>query len=342
MQSKELASDPLLQARESLREAFTLLDQARLGAAARNCERALDLVPNWVEALDLYAAVMDQMGFVGKAGSLREKAASQDAVSHSVWENESVLTSRRFGAVEPMVRRQGGARGAGPNPAAQGLLEDACRAREVGKLGSALHKCEAALGLDPDWADAHDLRGVLLDDMGHAEKAITAYLEAIRLNPSHTGARRNLLQAGAALDDDGFSGLIVVRRFSFPSEAEVAQRRLEAEGFPACVLQADIVTMNWLFSNMVGGVKLCVREEDAEEALVVLDWDLTTPEPGERCPKCGSVEVRYEKYNLRWVYAIILLFKIPLPIKKERWTCRRCGASWKDEQVENQQSLWRG
>ena len=71
----------------------------------------------------------------------------------------------------------------------------------------------------------------------------------------------------------------------------------------------------------MGWVKLCVREEDAEKALAALDRGPVQPEPEARCPKCGSADVHHEKYNLRWVYAFILVFKIPRPIKKDRWVC---------------------
>jgi tetratricopeptide (TPR) repeat protein len=91
-----------------------------------------------------------------------------------------------------------------------------------------LRSCDTTLKRPPDWAEAYNLCGLILYDIGHTEEAIAAYAEAVCLDPSFGDARRNLLRAGDSL----------------------------------------------------------------------------------------------------MVYAFILLIRIPLPIKKDRWSCRECGASW--------------
>ena len=321
---------PSEEARQCLVEAQTLADEGRLGGAAQKCERALELSPNWAEAHQLYAAVLEEMGFVAKARVAYERASRPDAVSYDV------LASREQPERRPSSLARSGASTMQiePDSGARRLLEKARSAWDSGKLGSALRTCDAALTRVPDWPEAHNLRGLILDDMGHAEEAIGAYMEALRLAPSFDDARRNLLRAGDALEDDGnFTGLVVLRTFSFPSEAEIARGRLEAEGIPAVVLQGEIVAMNWIFSPGVGWVKLCVRQEDAARAAVALDQDLARPEPEMRCPGCGSADVHYQKYNLRGVYASILALKIPLPVRKDRWVCRRCGANWNEEKA---------
>ncbi len=316
---------PPAEARQCLVEAATLASEGRLGGAAQKCERTLELSPNWAEAHELYGEVLEQMGFESKAQRAFEQASHPDALSYDVW--AGLGHSKKW--PDNLTRMRDGAMQTEPDPGTRQLLEKARDARDQGRLGSALRACETALERLPDWAEAHNLRGLILDDMGHPEKAIAAYMEAARLNPSFGDARRNLVRAGDALRDEGESeGMAVIRTFSFPSEAEIAQGRLEAEGLPAVVLQGEIVSMNWLFSPMVGWAKLCVRQEDAERALALLDQGPALSVPEERCPRCGSPDVHYEKYNLRWVYAFILLFRIPLPIRKDRWSCRHCGASW--------------
>ena len=44
----------------------------------------------------------------------------------------------------------------------------------------ALRECDAAFRLAPDYADAHNLRGVLLEELGQQQKAVAAYQEEIR------------------------------------------------------------------------------------------------------------------------------------------------------------------
>jgi tetratricopeptide (TPR) repeat protein len=62
-------------------------------------------------------------------------------------------------------------------------------------LEEALSNCELALEKLPMLADAHNLRGLILDDMGRIDEAIKAYRKALEINPGHEGARANLTDA---------------------------------------------------------------------------------------------------------------------------------------------------
>ena len=64
-------------------------------------------------------------------------------------------------------------------------------------LNKALADCETALQLNPNFAEAHNLRGLILDEMGRTDDAIASYREAIRLNPALDEARANLRDAEA-------------------------------------------------------------------------------------------------------------------------------------------------
>jgi rubredoxin len=111
------------------------------------------------------------------------------------------------------------------------------------------------------------------------------------------------------------------------------------------------VTMNWLYSNAIGGVKLQVKEDDVEQAMAVLAPHDQEQEPVEQetddleddptCPNCGSLDISYERYSMRWVFAswafsgLILttlfgaLGGFPLPFLKREWYCRACDYRWK-------------
>jgi hypothetical protein len=67
------------------------------------------------------------------------------------------------------------------------------------------------------------------------------------------------------------SRLTTVASFDLAAKAELARNVLEAAGIPAVLADAEIVAMDWLISNAVGGIKVQVREEDAERAAAVLD-----------------------------------------------------------------------
>jgi len=328
---------PLAEACEHLIEAYDLADKGRLGGAAQRCERALELVPNWSQAHYFHGTLLEEMGFVTLARAAYDRAGRPDALSFDIPRSPVRLRKQPSAAPSPPE--------GSPDPdtavEAPSRLEELFHAAEAawreGELGSALRACEAALVTDPDWPEAHNLRGLVLEDLGHPEGAAAGYLKAVRLDPSFTEARRNLIRAGDALEDDGgalvggASALVVIRAFSFPSEAEIARGRLEAEEIPAVITQAKIVDMNWALSNAVGGVKLCVRQQDVERALAVLEWDVDAVHPDMRCPSCGSGRVSCDGYEPPWGYGLIELLRRVLVTKKRRWTCLNCGARWKEE-----------
>jgi hypothetical protein len=64
---------------------------------------------------------------------------------------------------------------------------------------------------------------------------------------------------------------VTVATFSVLPEAEAARLRLETEGIPAIITDAEIVNMDWLLGNAVGYIKLQVPPERAAAALALLD-----------------------------------------------------------------------
>jgi hypothetical protein len=65
--------------------------------------------------------------------------------------------------------------------------------------------------------------------------------------------------------------LVTVATFDMPHKAELAKIALEEAGIRAEVNDREIVAMDWLLLNAVGGIKVQVAETDAERALVVLE-----------------------------------------------------------------------
>lgn len=65
--------------------------------------------------------------------------------------------------------------------------------------------------------------------------------------------------------------LTTVAAYDDPVRAQVARNLLEEAGVSAVITDSEIVAMDWLLSNAVGGIKVQVWEEDAERAAAVLD-----------------------------------------------------------------------
>jgi Tetratricopeptide repeat/zinc-ribbon domain len=64
-------------------------------------------------------------------------------------------------------------------------------------LKRALEHCDQAIVYNPASAEAHNLRGLILDGLGKIDQAILAYREALRLDPDFAGAQANLASAEA-------------------------------------------------------------------------------------------------------------------------------------------------
>ena len=134
--------------------------------------------------------------------------------------------------------------------------------------------------------------------------------------------------------------LVTVAIFVEPVEANLAKGRIEAEGIECFLAGEHFAGTYWLLSNAAGGVKLQVRESDAQRAAEILqakaekgsaetDDTWVEQDSGERCPKCHSDDIEYEPFSRKVFYLSILLLRFPLLFIKRRYTCRACGHVWK-------------
>ena len=130
--------------------------------------------------------------------------------------------------------------------------------------------------------------------------------------------------------------LVVIRRFSTVPEARVAQSVIDAAGIPCDLADDNIIAADWLYSNLVGGVKLRVPADRAEEAVVLLD---TAAEPlddpasgtehpfnsGDRCSACGVADFEALTQGRRGAIATLFFLGLPLVRVQHVRRCRHCG-----------------
>lgn len=132
-------------------------------------------------------------------------------------------------------------------------------------------------------------------------------------------------------------GLVTVGQFRDLPAALLAKGALDSAGIEAFLIDDNMVRMDWFISNLLGGIKLQVRPEDADAAMDVLENDI--PEGFEveglgdyeqpRCPKCGSVDITFEALNKPIAYTSAYV-GMPLPVPRDSWKCEACGQRWKD------------
>lgn len=132
------------------------------------------------------------------------------------------------------------------------------------------------------------------------------------------------------------SAPIVIARFSFPYEAQIARASLDAAGIPAFVADEHTVNMNWLYSNALGGVRLMVPRGRFAEAKAILEADFSdqveleaTVEPV-LCPTCGSDQVEPYTQGKKPAFLVFLLLGFPLFFYRHGLRCTQCGIFWKN------------
>ena len=130
--------------------------------------------------------------------------------------------------------------------------------------------------------------------------------------------------------------LVTIKSFSLPWEAELARATLEAQGIPAVVADAHTVSMNWLYSNAIGGVKLQVLETFVEAATKALAFQPeSSPSDSQEeidapiCPRCSNRNSTIIRLGRRWTFLTWLLVGVPLFFPLRRCKCLECGKVWK-------------
>lgn len=79
--------------------------------------------------------------------------------------------------------------------------------------------------------------------------------------------------------------LVTVATFANPVETHVARSCLEASGLKAFLTDEETASMVWYLTNALGGIKLQVGEQDADEALALLAESAGTASPSADQPE---------------------------------------------------------
>jgi len=135
--------------------------------------------------------------------------------------------------------------------------------------------------------------------------------------------------------------LVTIRQFRDLPEALLAKGSLESSGIECFLRDDNLVRLDWFISNFIGGVKLCVQPQDAENALKLLDEPILEgmyvhgvglyEQP--RCPKCASLDVNFQELDAPIAYTSAFL-RMPMPIQRPAWRCHACNAEWENDGAE--------
>lgn len=128
--------------------------------------------------------------------------------------------------------------------------------------------------------------------------------------------------------------LVTVARYDNSIQAHIVKAHLEGHDIVCFVFDANMVDLDPLLSNAIGGVKVKVREKDASEVTRIIQNLDDTPYTDANdeviaCPNCGSTSYYTHFNSMRSAKSIIaFLFSVwtfVFPIyRKQVLRCKKC------------------
>jgi hypothetical protein len=137
--------------------------------------------------------------------------------------------------------------------------------------------------------------------------------------------------------------LVIVGQYVNAPDALLAKSVLDSADIECFLADENLIRMDWLYSNAIGGIKLLVREEDASAAMEMLDQ--SCPETFDvegvgqyrqpSCPNCQSIDVSFEELIKSVAYGSIAATWLagimpPIPLRRRGWKCHACGHAWEE------------
>jgi hypothetical protein len=201
-------------------------------------------------------------------------------------------------------------------------LEEQHERQRLARLYEALDD-DALLAIAGDWDSLTEVAQDAIEDELE-RRGLDEELERLLDDPSLTlpgvsDGRMNREQNGFVTEH---RPLVTIRNFGDLHEALLAKGMFDAAGIECFLVDDNMVRLDWLISNILGGVKLAVRAEDLGAATELL----TDPTPvGFRvegvglyeqpaCPGCGLQNVKMLETGVNHDGAL--------------WQCRACGHQW--------------
>ena len=134
---------------------------------------------------------------------------------------------------------------------------------------------------------------------------------------------------------------ILVQAFSNYIDAHILLGRLQDAGIKCWLKDENVVTINPIWTNAAGGIKLMVAENQFEEAENLLKKFIRERQEQFVCPHCGSgnidnISSNREPANWLSVLLGLLAFNYAMPVKT--WKCFDCQKEFKEPHEKDPQA----
>jgi hypothetical protein len=132
--------------------------------------------------------------------------------------------------------------------------------------------------------------------------------------------------------------LITLKTFDNAIDAHMVCSKLESEGIQTFLFDENIISLNPLYNNMIGGIKLKIAEDDLDQATKILTAMDASPLTDENdnvitCPKCNSQKVTPGHRSIKSfggvIAFIISIAFLVFPFYKSMKKCENCGFEFK-------------
>jgi DNA-directed RNA polymerase subunit RPC12/RpoP len=134
-------------------------------------------------------------------------------------------------------------------------------------------------------------------------------------------------------------GFVLLQSFTNYIDAHILLGRLEEEGIHCWLKDENTVTLNPIWTNAVGGIKLMVAKEQLERAAGLLQNFTEETKSGLSCPKCGSHDIQLvstPRKAVNWFSAFAgFLFGNYAIGASKLWHCFNCSAEF-EEPIEEE------
>jgi len=136
--------------------------------------------------------------------------------------------------------------------------------------------------------------------------------------------------------------LVTVSSYINAWDARIASGRLEAEGIPTIIVDENYILQNWAISQALGGVKIQVpvdRADEAKKIIAALGKDefaqILDAEMGNTaipsCPKCASHDIKARFSFRSWMLMLgTLIAGAGYPARRNLQKCQECGYEWRE------------
>ena len=160
--------------------------------------------------------------------------------------------------------------------------------------------------------------------------------DTLRAELSRRGLETELRDSPDAAENIELRKLVTLRQFGELPSALLAKSILESAGIECFLGDDNLIRMDWFWSNLLGGVKLLVRREDADAAEGLLAEGIPGASDAASqkevrqsyCPHCQSAGVPFNELNRLPSTPAGSAQQSPIPLSRRRWKCPSCGCEW--------------